>query len=101
MYTTHYSHTPHLRLLLMVAFVLCAAVSGFAQSKSVPTDKPNAAPPVQLKYEGTPQGNTIADQITRAEFFKAQYPNDPTTQVKYQLAIDELKKQQTAPAKKD
>jgi hypothetical protein len=96
-----------LRLLLVAAFAFFAAVSGFAQSQSVEkpitTDKPNPTASVQLKYEGTPQGNSLSDQIARAEFFKAQYPNDPPTQAKYQAAIDDLKKQQNVipPVKKD
>ena len=89
-----------MKKILFLSLLLGYAVAGQAQTvQKAPQPTPNN---VQLKYEGAPKGNTLADQIAWAEYFKAQYPNDPATQAKYQAAIDALKKQKTAEtAKKD
>ena len=48
----------------------------------------------KLSTVNEPKGNTLDAQIARAEFYKAQYADDPATQAKYQQAIDVLKKEQ-------
>lgn len=81
-----------MKKILFLSLLLVQAVAGQAQTaQKAPQPAPNNN--VQLKYEGAPQGNTLADQIARAEYFKAQYPDSPATQAKYQAAIDALKKQ--------
>lgn len=83
--------------LLLIAGTVEAQAQSAAKPTAQPinTDVPNSAAPVQTTAKGQPQGDTPEAKIAQAEFYKAQYPNDPLTQAKYQQAIDALKQELT------
>ncbi len=81
--------------LLLIAGTVEAQAQSVAKepTQTINTDVTNTATPVQTTAKGEPQGNTLEARIAKAEFYKAQYPNDPLTQAKYQQAIDALKQE--------
>lgn len=91
------------KIMTLVALVTAILITQEATAQ-IKTDKAESteagAVHFQINQKGAPEGASLDAQIARAEFYKAQYPNDVATQAKYQETIDELKKQKLTPSTK-